>query len=270
MSWTSWCSRRREAPTPSTSWGVVPRLAATAPSLISGRSHPVRLVLSFRYSERTEGKGPLALIAACAFQLGPSIPERTHACTLVYILRLCPWCARADAVATRVWRCAAGPIDADAPPEPPEKEVHGVAVADADRAEVFENPIYILGKSGFRDLLIHRVLMHWMAAALLCESVSKNVCTPTPAGSKNNLLLLRRESNSEPPNYFLRNLSTGDETQLTAFRHPQPQLAATKPSLITCACNAVLFDLRFLYILSFHVHVYHLCRYRYAYVYAWK
>ncbi|MGH7575774.1 MAG: S9 family peptidase [Longimicrobiales bacterium] len=38
------------------------------------------------------------------------------------------------------------------------------------------------------------------------------------------MLLTRRESNNEPPNYFVRDLSTGDVTAVTGFPHPYPEL----------------------------------------------
>jgi len=45
-------------------------------------------------------------------------------------------------------------------------------------------------------------------------------------------LLTRRESVSEPPNYFVRDLTKGKVTQLTAFAHPTPQLKDVHKELI--------------------------------------
>ena len=39
-------------------------------------------------------------------------------------------------------------------------------------------------------------------------------------------LLTRRESNTEPPNFFLRDLATGATSAVTDFPHPYPELAA--------------------------------------------
>jgi dipeptidyl aminopeptidase/acylaminoacyl peptidase len=53
-----------------------------------------------------------------------------------------------------------------------------------------------------------------------------------PASEDPKLLLVRRESVTEPPNYFVRNLATGDLRQLTRFPHPTPQLAGFGKELI--------------------------------------
>jgi dipeptidyl aminopeptidase/acylaminoacyl peptidase len=45
-------------------------------------------------------------------------------------------------------------------------------------------------------------------------------------------LLTRRESTSEPPNYFIRDLSENQIHQITAFPHPAPQLAEVHKELI--------------------------------------
>ena len=45
-------------------------------------------------------------------------------------------------------------------------------------------------------------------------------------------LLTRRESASEPPNFYVRDLKTKKATQLTSFPHPSPQLAAASKELI--------------------------------------
>jgi dipeptidyl aminopeptidase/acylaminoacyl peptidase len=45
-------------------------------------------------------------------------------------------------------------------------------------------------------------------------------------------LLLRRESPSEPPNYFVRDLKTSALRQITFFPHPAPQLSAVRKEVI--------------------------------------
>lgn len=45
-------------------------------------------------------------------------------------------------------------------------------------------------------------------------------------------LLSRRESREDPPNFFLRDLSTGDLEALTAFPHPTPQLRGVHKELV--------------------------------------
>ena len=39
------------------------------------------------------------------------------------------------------------------------------------------------------------------------------------------VLLTRRESKTEPPNYMLRDLSSNSSQRITSFPHPQPQLS---------------------------------------------
>lgn len=46
-------------------------------------------------------------------------------------------------------------------------------------------------------------------------------------------LITRRESTEEPPNYFQRNLRTGDLNPITAFEDPAPQLAGIQREIIT-------------------------------------
>ncbi len=45
-------------------------------------------------------------------------------------------------------------------------------------------------------------------------------------------LLTRRESPSEPPNYFVRNLESGETQQITDFAHPYPELADIKKEFV--------------------------------------
>jgi dipeptidyl aminopeptidase/acylaminoacyl peptidase len=51
-------------------------------------------------------------------------------------------------------------------------------------------------------------------------------------GAPGDLLLTRRESKTEPPNYFLRNLTTDELRQLTRFTDPTPQLTGLGRELI--------------------------------------
>lgn len=46
------------------------------------------------------------------------------------------------------------------------------------------------------------------------------------------VLVTCREAVNEPPNYFVRHLTTGDTRQLTAFPHPTPQLRSVSKELI--------------------------------------
>ncbi|NJL29499.1 MAG: S9 family peptidase, partial [Thermoanaerobaculia bacterium] len=45
-------------------------------------------------------------------------------------------------------------------------------------------------------------------------------------------LLVRRESRDDPPNYFLRDLQTGELRQITHFPHPAPQLRGVPKELV--------------------------------------
>jgi dipeptidyl aminopeptidase/acylaminoacyl peptidase len=47
-----------------------------------------------------------------------------------------------------------------------------------------------------------------------------------------NLIITRRESVNEPPNYFIRNLKTGKLKQLTFFQHPHPELSGISKTLL--------------------------------------
>lgn len=46
------------------------------------------------------------------------------------------------------------------------------------------------------------------------------------------LLLTRRESKDEPPNYFIRHLESGEIRRITSFPHPTPQLRGVQKELI--------------------------------------
>ncbi len=45
-------------------------------------------------------------------------------------------------------------------------------------------------------------------------------------------LLTQRESPTDPPNYFLRNLETGSQRQITEFPHPYPELADVQKEFV--------------------------------------
>lgn len=49
---------------------------------------------------------------------------------------------------------------------------------------------------------------------------------------KKNLVLTRRESKEEPPNYFIRDTKKGELTQLTNFPHPYPQLKGIEKQVV--------------------------------------
>lgn len=49
---------------------------------------------------------------------------------------------------------------------------------------------------------------------------------------KKNLVLTRRESKEDPPNYFLRDMKKDQLTQLTSFPHPYPQLKGIEKQVV--------------------------------------
>ncbi|MBK5096992.1 MAG: S9 family peptidase [Gemmatimonadetes bacterium] len=51
-------------------------------------------------------------------------------------------------------------------------------------------------------------------------------------GEQGTSLLTRRESPEDPPNYFVRNLDSGELTQVTDFPHPAPQLKDIRKELV--------------------------------------
>jgi dipeptidyl aminopeptidase/acylaminoacyl peptidase len=53
-----------------------------------------------------------------------------------------------------------------------------------------------------------------------------------PLDDTGRLVLTRREAVEEVPNYFVRNLDTGDMRQLTSFPHPSPQLKGLTKELV--------------------------------------
>lgn len=55
----------------------------------------------------------------------------------------------------------------------------------------------------------------------------------TMLDNSGNLIVTQRESQTVPPNYFLRNLQAGSETALTRFEHPNPDLRDVRRELIT-------------------------------------
>lgn len=54
-----------------------------------------------------------------------------------------------------------------------------------------------------------------------------------PYGDDGRRIITRRESVDEPPNYFIRDLESGDLRALTDFPHPSPQLRGLTKELIT-------------------------------------
>lgn len=51
-------------------------------------------------------------------------------------------------------------------------------------------------------------------------------------GEPGGVLLTRRETVTDPPNYYARDLRTGEATALTAFPHPYPELAAVQKETV--------------------------------------
>ena len=49
---------------------------------------------------------------------------------------------------------------------------------------------------------------------------------------KKNLVITRRESTGEPPNYYLRDLKKGTLTRMTSFPHPYPQLQGIEKQVV--------------------------------------
>lgn len=49
---------------------------------------------------------------------------------------------------------------------------------------------------------------------------------------KENLVLTRRESKEDPPNYFVRDMKKGKLTRLTSFPHPYPQLKGVEKQVV--------------------------------------
>ena len=54
-----------------------------------------------------------------------------------------------------------------------------------------------------------------------------------PLSDDGRLVLTRRETRTEPPNYFVRDLDAGDRRALTAFENPAPRLAGIRKELVT-------------------------------------
>jgi len=93
----------------------------------------------------------------------------------------------------RMWRCALAP-EADEAKVDPVQEVGGELPPVAKRAAIFESPIGV-----------------------------------SPGGK---WLLIKRESNDGPPNFFARRLADGREWQLSDIAHPQPSLIGTQSELV--------------------------------------
>lgn len=67
----------------------------------------------------------------------------------------------------------------------------------------------------------------WRSSATAYEAVSQVL---DDAGR---MILTRRESRTDPPNYFLRDLRSGRETQITQLVNPAPELSSVRRELIT-------------------------------------
>ena len=78
------------------------------------------------------------------------------------------------------------------------------------------------------DLTTRETRRLWRSEAPYYESVSQLMVER----KLERRLLTRRESKSEPPNYFLRDLCRNEIQQLTHFPHPAPQLANVQKELI--------------------------------------
>ena len=51
--------------------------------------------------------------------------------------------------------------------------------------------------------------------------------------NKPGTVLTRREANNDPPNYYLRDLKSGDATPVTRFAHPYPELSGINKEMLT-------------------------------------
>ncbi len=76
------------------------------------------------------------------------------------------------------------------------------------------------------DLRGRKATRLWRSAAPRYERVIDLLATDPPRA------LTRRESPTEPPNYFVRDLRRGEPRALTTFPHPQPQLIGVSKQLI--------------------------------------
>jgi len=93
----------------------------------------------------------------------------------------------------RIWRCVYA-TDADESQIDLEKEVNGKLLDDAEKNAVYESPLDLMPGAAW--------------------------------------LLLRRESNDEPPAYYWRHVESGQEWQIFAVEHPQPDLIGVQKNLI--------------------------------------
>ena len=59
-----------------------------------------------------------------------------------------------------------------------------------------------------------------------------SVCPVTMLDAKRGVILTRRESNDEPPNYFEREIKSAKLSQLTTFPHPTPDLLGIQKELL--------------------------------------
>ena len=70
----------------------------------------------------------------------------------------------------------------------------------------------------------------WRCQKGALESV---VAIAESSESKKPTIITRRQSKTDPPNYYLKNLETGTETALTSFKDPTPQIRGIKRQLVT-------------------------------------
>ena len=89
------------------------------------------------------------------------------------------------------------------------------------------------------DILTGRSVRLWRSEAPYYEVISGIL--NISAG----LILTSRQSVSEVPNYFIRNIKTGKMTQVTTFENPYPQLAGVRKELVKYRRNDSL-DLSFI------------------------
>jgi dipeptidyl aminopeptidase/acylaminoacyl peptidase len=89
------------------------------------------------------------------------------------------------------------------------------------------------------DILTGRTTKLWRSEAPYYEVISDIL------DNSGNLILTVRQSVSEVPNYFIRNMKTGKMTQITKFENPYPQLAGVRKELVKYKRNDSL-DLSFI------------------------
>jgi dipeptidyl aminopeptidase/acylaminoacyl peptidase len=76
------------------------------------------------------------------------------------------------------------------------------------------------------DIATGKITRLWRSEAPYYETISEFL------DINNGILLTNRQSVSDVPNYFIRNLKNGKLTQVTKFENPYPQLAEVKKELV--------------------------------------